>query len=629
MANANHVDRNRLKSVAALEIVQQTAGSCPISSGLVGLWNDAGTIKWRDALGNDSTIPMQSGLPVFAAATKTAAPLPACTYANGTAGVGATLTANANGALGTVGGVNLTSSYLERTVLVDSQVTAAHNGLYSITSVGGGGSTWVLTRVPGMDGSIVDGAMVGVQEGTFAGILYDQTETVTTVGTSDVAFAASSTGVTWAAIVAAAATANSTLALKKETNQTINVAASTTAATAGANLSVAAGAGSTTGTGGTLALAGGAGGNDGVGGVASLTAGAAGGATRAGGAVAVAGGAGLTTGAGGAASLTGGAGGNDAVGGASSVVGGAAGGGNRAGGAASLTGGVGAGSAAGGAASVAGGEGGATGAGGAASLVGGAAGGAAAAGGGITITGGLGNTTGAGGAIAATGGAGGNDAVGGAVSLTGGAAGGGNRAGGAASLVAGAGAGSAAGGAIAVTAGAAGATGTGGTVAIAGGVGGATSGVGGAITITGGAAQNDNDNGGAVTVEGGAKNGTGLKGFIYLKGRIASGATDQVIADPGTGQAIPVTTSGVLMITTAAAETNTLADPTFVGQELSLICDTYAAGDRVVTSASSINQANNTIMTFGAAADMIVLRAMKVGGNLRWRVVANDGVSLS
>lgn len=580
MANASHVDRNRLKSVAALEIVQQTAGSCPISSGLVGLWNDAGTIKWRDALGNDSTIPMQSGLPVFSAAVKTAAPLPACTYANGTAGVGATLTANANGALGTIGGVNLTSSYLERTVLVDSQVTAAHNGLYLITSVGGGGSTWVLTRVPGMDGAIVDGAMVGVQEGTSAGILYIQTETVATVGTSDVAFSVSSTGVTWAAIVAASATANSTLSLKKETNQTINVAASTTAATAGANLSVAAGAGSTTGTGGTLALAGGAGGND-------------------------------------------------AVGGASSVVGGAAGGGNRAGGAASLTGGVGAGSAAGGAASVAGGVGGATGAGGAASVVGGAAGGAAAAGGAITITGGLGNTTGAGGAITATGGAGGNDAVGGAVSLTGGAAGGGNRAGGAASLVAGAGAGSAAGGAIAVTAGAAGATGIGGAVAIAGGVGGATSGVGGAVSITGGAAQNNNDNGGAVTIEGGAKNGTGLKGIIYLKGRIASGATDQVIADPGTGQAIPVTTSGVCMITTAAAETNSLADPTFVGQELSLICDTYAAGDRVVTSASSINQANNTIMTFGAAADMIVLRAMKVGGNLRWRVVANDGVVLS
>jgi hypothetical protein len=34
-------------------------------------------------------------------------------------------------------------------------------------------------------------------------------------------------------------------------------------------------------------------------------------------------------------------------------------------------------------------------------------------------------------------------------------------------------------------------------------------------------------------------------------------------------------------------------------------------------------------MTFGAAGDMIVLRAMKVGGALRWRVVANDGVALS
>lgn len=100
------------------------------------------------------------------------------------------------------------------------------------------------------------------------------------------------------------------------------------------------------------------------------------------------------------------------------------------------------------------------------------------------------------------------------------------------------------------------------------------------------------------------------------------------IADPGTGAAIPVTTSGVCMITTAGAETNTLAIPTFVGQQLALICDTYV-GNRVITCAQSINQANNTIMTFGAAADMIVLTAMKVGGAFRWRVTANDGVALS
>lgn len=101
------------------------------------------------------------------------------------------------------------------------------------------------------------------------------------------------------------------------------------------------------------------------------------------------------------------------------------------------------------------------------------------------------------------------------------------------------------------------------------------------------------------------------------------------IADPGTGVAIPVTRSGTVAITTAAAETNTLAIPTFVGQRLALICDTYAVGDRVITASQAINQAGNTIMTFGAAGDMIVLQAMTVGGALRWRVVSNDGVALS
>lgn len=101
------------------------------------------------------------------------------------------------------------------------------------------------------------------------------------------------------------------------------------------------------------------------------------------------------------------------------------------------------------------------------------------------------------------------------------------------------------------------------------------------------------------------------------------------IADPGDGAAIPVTRSATINITTAAAETNTLAIPTFLGQVLVLNMDTRAVGDRVVTSAQAINQAGNTIMTFGAARDNISLRAITVGGALRWTVVHNDGVALS
>jgi len=101
------------------------------------------------------------------------------------------------------------------------------------------------------------------------------------------------------------------------------------------------------------------------------------------------------------------------------------------------------------------------------------------------------------------------------------------------------------------------------------------------------------------------------------------------LADPGTGVAIPVTRSATINIVTAAAETNTLANPTFVGQVLVLNMDTRAVGDRVVTAAAAINQAGNTIMTFGAARDCITLRGVKVAGALRWAVQGNDGVALS
>lgn len=102
-----------------------------------------------------------------------------------------------------------------------------------------------------------------------------------------------------------------------------------------------------------------------------------------------------------------------------------------------------------------------------------------------------------------------------------------------------------------------------------------------------------------------------------------------LVADPGTAAAIPVTHSAHIEITTAAAETNTLAIPTFVGQRLILNMDVMAVGDRVITSAQRINQAANTIMTFGVAGDCIVLEAIQIGGALRWQVTANDGVALS
>jgi hypothetical protein len=84
----------------------------------------------------------------------TVAALPANTYNNGTSGVGATLTANANGAL-SVDGV---AAVVGNRILVKNEVTQANNGVYVVTQTGSGAAVYILTRATDFDsaGSGVD-----------------------------------------------------------------------------------------------------------------------------------------------------------------------------------------------------------------------------------------------------------------------------------------------------------------------------------------------------------------------------------------------------------------------------------------------------------------------------------------
>ena len=101
-----------------------------------------------------------------------------------------------------------------------------------------------------------------------------------------------------------------------------------------------------------------------------------------------------------------------------------------------------------------------------------------------------------------------------------------------------------------------------------------------------------------------------------------------LIADPGDGEAIPVTSGGSCMLVSAGAETRTLADPGFLGQELLLALDTDG-GNVVITAASAVNVTGNNTLTFADAGDAIQLLAITIGGALKWKVVGNDGVALS
>ncbi len=94
----------------------------------------------------------------------TTAALAASTYANGSSGVGATLTANANGAL-SIDSVAVSTS--DR-VLIKDQADAAQNGIYTVTNTGGAGAAFVLTRATDADtgAELPGGTFIFVTQGT-------------------------------------------------------------------------------------------------------------------------------------------------------------------------------------------------------------------------------------------------------------------------------------------------------------------------------------------------------------------------------------------------------------------------------------------------------------------------------
>jgi len=119
------------------------------------------------------------------ATVATTAALATNTYSNGTAGVGATLTATGNGAL-TIDGYAVAAG--DR-VLVKNEAAGANNGLYIVTDPGSSGAAYVLTRDTSMNTS---GGFVGFLQVNL-GTLNSQTiwlcpANAITVGTTAVTF---------------------------------------------------------------------------------------------------------------------------------------------------------------------------------------------------------------------------------------------------------------------------------------------------------------------------------------------------------------------------------------------------------------------------------------------------------
>lgn len=166
-----------------------------------------GTITGMPSPVNASDVAIKSyvdasaqGLTILAPSRlATAAVLPNTpTYSNGTAGVGATLTAGANSTL-TVDG---TVANLNDVILVNNQASAFQNGIYTVTNAGSGAAAWVLTRATYFDQSteMVKGSYTFVTAGSTninsAWVLQTTTTTVGTTAVNFSLFSSTSVGVT-------------------------------------------------------------------------------------------------------------------------------------------------------------------------------------------------------------------------------------------------------------------------------------------------------------------------------------------------------------------------------------------------------------------------------------------------
>jgi len=130
-------------------------GTTPAAGAFTSVAMTSGTIvnapaSGTDIVNKDYADSIASGINFHAACRlATATALPANTYNNGTSGVGATLTANANGALTVDGALAVATNR----ILVKNEATQANNGVYTVTQTGSAGTPYILTRATDFDSS--------------------------------------------------------------------------------------------------------------------------------------------------------------------------------------------------------------------------------------------------------------------------------------------------------------------------------------------------------------------------------------------------------------------------------------------------------------------------------------------
>jgi len=197
--------RSVYKDTANTYTVQQafdalTANSIALTTGTI----TTAPVSNTDIVNKQYADAIASGIHFHeAVALATTVALPANTYNNGASGVGATLTATANGALS----VDSTLTIVAERILVKNEVAGANNGVYTVTQVGSAGTPYILTRATDFDtvGTGVD----QIDEGDFflvtSGVAnvntawVQQTAPPITIGTTAIVFQQFSAPITYTA----------------------------------------------------------------------------------------------------------------------------------------------------------------------------------------------------------------------------------------------------------------------------------------------------------------------------------------------------------------------------------------------------------------------------------------------
>lgn len=152
------------------------------SNGSAGAGSTPNVVQWVDGILNTGSPTTWFALYNFSSFT----------YANGTLGVGATLTAAGNGSLSSTVGLG---AALNDLILILALGTQSHNGVYKITALGDASHPAVLTRATNFDQAAewVPGTQIAVINTTNTPLysdIYYVSSAVTTMGTDAITFQA-------------------------------------------------------------------------------------------------------------------------------------------------------------------------------------------------------------------------------------------------------------------------------------------------------------------------------------------------------------------------------------------------------------------------------------------------------